>query len=421
MLLLLSVLLACSGGDGGSGKGKGGDWGEEEDEEPARDPRALVEVAAVTTGSVGAFIVSNGLVESENQASLVPEATGTVIAIHAEEGDRVRKGQLLAVIENASLDAGLARAQAELAKADAELQRVRDLHAKGAVSDRDLSEAQYVYDAARTAMAEARGTESHTRLVSPIAGTVATRTLRYGEVAGGQPAFTIVDLDRLRVLVQLPERDLASLVVGQPAVLSSVYDEDVRVEGVVQRISPTVDPATGTVRVTVDLDPTQDALRPGQFVSVRIETGRRQDVLVVQRSSVLYEEGSPLVFRVRVEDEPEPEEEEGQESSDEDEGPGFLAGLFGGDEEEGEEDEEIQIPGPYRIARKVPVKLGLVDEGLAEILSGVEIDDAIITVGHANLRDEARVRLPEDPRLELPDEDEDAAAGDDEEAADAEG
>jgi membrane fusion protein (multidrug efflux system) len=417
MLLMLSILLACSGG-GGEG---GGDWGEQGEPEPARDPRALVEAEPVARGSVGAFIVSNGLVESEDQATLVPEATGTVIAIHAEEGDLVRRGQLLAVIENASLDAGLARAEAEQAKAEAELERVRGLHGKGAVSDRDLADAQYAYDAARTAMVEARGTESHTRLVSPIAGTVASRDLRYGEVAGGQPAFTVVDLNKLRVLVQLPERDLATLAVGQPAILSSVYDEEARVEGVVQRISPTVDPATGTVRVTVDLDRDQTLLRPGQFVSVRIETGRHEDVLVVQRSSVLYEEGSPLVFRVRVEEEPEPEDEEGEasEEDEEDEGPGFLAGLFGGDEEDAEEEEPVEIPGPYRVGRKVPVELGLIDEDLAEVLSGVDAGDLVITIGHANLRDEARVRLPEDPRLELPEPDEDDEADDD--AADAEG
>ena len=80
MLLLLSVLLACSDG-GGEGGGKHGPGGGEDEAEPLRDPRALVEAAPVETGSVGAFIVSNGLVESENQASLVPEATGTVIAM----------------------------------------------------------------------------------------------------------------------------------------------------------------------------------------------------------------------------------------------------------------------------------------------------------------------------------------------------
>ena len=409
-VLKLLLLLACSGE--GGGHGGGGDW---EDEGPStpEDPRALVEVRIVEHGAVSDILASNGSVESEAMATLVPEATGTVVAIHAEEGDRVRRGQVLAVIENASLDAGLARAEAEAAKAEAEVARVEGLHAAGAVSDRDLEEARHLLRAAQTSLNEAQGTQSHTRIVSPIAGTVATRDLRYGEVAGGQPAFTVVDLSALRVIVRLPERDLARLQVGQPATLTSVYDEEVQVPGRVERISPTVDPMSGTVRVTVALDDGENTLRPGQFVSVGIEVGKHEDVMVVPRASIVYEEGEPLVYRVAIEDEPEPEEdEEGDEEEVEE--PGFFDELFA--EDEVEEDEEIEIPGPYRIARKVPVELGFVDDDLAEIAEGIELGDQIIEIGHVNLRDEARVRLPEDPLLEIPDED-DEGEDDDEDGA----
>ncbi|HJN74735.1 MAG TPA: efflux RND transporter periplasmic adaptor subunit [Myxococcota bacterium] len=408
-MLLFLLMLAC----GGPSEGEGSDGNEEEEEEP-KDPRALVEVRAAETGSVGSFLVSNGVVESEAQATLVPEATGTVTAIYVEEGDRVRKGQVLALIENASLDAGLARAEAEAAKAEAELTRVQALHDKGVLSNRDLEESRHLYEAAHTSLVEARGTQSHTRVVSPIAGTVATRELRYGEVAGGQPAFTIVDLERLRVVVKLPERDLASLHAGQEATLTSVYDTDNTVPGSVERISPTVDPMSGTVRATVALDDPELLLRPGQFVSVRIEVGRHDEVLVVPRASIVYEEGEPLVYRVRVED--PPEEEEDAEEEDE---PGFFAELFAADEEEEEEEE---IPGPYRVARKVPVELGYVDDDLAELITGIEPADDIIAVGHVNLRDEARVRYPEDPVLELKDDEDDDPEDEDDDngSADAE-
>jgi len=394
-------MLAC----GGPHEGKGHD-GDEDEKDEVQDPRALVEVQAVETGSVGQFLVSNGVVESEAQATLVPEATGTVTAIYVEEGDRVRKGQVLALVENASLDAGLARAEAEAAKADAELARVQALHDKGAVSDRDLEDARHLYEAARTSLVEAKGTQSHTRVISPIAGTVATRDLRYGEVAGGQPAFTVVDLESLRVVVKLPERDLAHLQVGQIATLTSVYDTETTVPGAIERISPIVDPMSGTVRVTVALDDPDLLLRPGQFVSVRIEVGRHDDVLVVPRASVVYEEGEPLVYRVQIEEEPEDEEDE-EDEEDGDEGPDWLAELFGEDDAE---DEEPEIPGPYRVARKVPVELDFVDDDFAEVAGGIEAGDDIISVGHVNLRDETRVRYPDDPVLE-PEEDEDEHEG----------
>jgi membrane fusion protein, multidrug efflux system len=408
LVLFALLTLACSGSGGPEG------MGEEEDEAPMVDPRTLVETGVAETGSVGDYLVSNGTVESEGQADLVPETTGTVIAIKAEEGDVVRKGQVLAVIDNASLDAALARAEAELAKAQAELSKIQTLHGQGVVSDRDLQDAEFAEAAALTALAEARSTQGHTRLVSPINGTVAVRQIEYGEVAGGQLAFQVVDLSRLRVVIRLPERDLQRLAVGQSAVLTSVYDDEATVPAHVERIAPTVDPLSGTVRVTVTLDePEAGVLRPGQFVSVRIEVGRHDDVLTVPRNAVFYEEGLPMVFRVRVEEPPEPEEEEeGEQTEEEDEEPGLLASLFGGDEEEevaDEEDEEDIVPGPYRVARKVSVELGFSDPDFAELTTGLELGDEVVTVGHANLRDEGRVRFTGDPAMPDPKDDEDEA------------
>ncbi len=397
------LILACSGGEG---RGEHGDEGEEE--EQVLDPRTLVEVGPVEVGSVGDFLVSNGSVESEVQADLVPEATGTAIAIRAEEGDRVRRGQVLAIIENASLDAALARAEAELAKAQAELDKIRSLHAQGVVSDRDLQDAEFTEAAARTALKEAQSTQGHTRLVSPIDGTVATRQLQYGEVAGGQLAFQIVDLSKLQVVIKLPERDLGRLAVGQNATLTSVYDEDTRVPAHVARIAPTVDPTSGTVRVTVALDePEAGVLRPGQFVSVRIEVGRHDEVLTVPRNAVFYEEGKPMVFRVRVEEEPEPEEDE--EAEEEDAEPGFLARFFEEDADDEDEEDAIEVPGPYRVARKVPIEVGFSDPDRSEVTSGLDLGDEVVTVGQANLRDEGRVRLPEDPAMPEPKPDEEDA------------
>ena len=411
MLLLTAFMaLACSGGGGPPD----GDFGDE-DEETVVDPRTLIEVGAVETGTVGDFLVSNGTVESEAQADLVPETTGTVIAIKAEEGDTVRKGQVLAVIDNATLDAALARAEAEATKALAELDKIRSLHDQGVVSDRDLQDAEFAEAAARTALAEARSTQGHTRLVSPINGTVAVRQIEYGEVAGGQLAFQVVDLTRLRVVIRLPERDLARLSVGQSATLTSVYDDEATVSAHVERIAPTVDPTSGTVRVTVALDePEAGVLRPGQFVSVRVEVGRHDDVMTVPRTSLFYEEGEPLVFRVRVEEPPDPEEDEDEdeEGEGEDDEPGFLARFFDDGEEADEEEEEDPVPGPYRVARKVSVTLGYEDDDYAEITEGLELGDEVVTVGKANLRDEGRVRLESDPPMPDPQDDNEGDEGD---------
>jgi len=367
---------------------------EGEDEKKFRpDPRTLIEVDAVARGAVSDFLVSSGAVESELQADLTPETSGTVVKILAEEGDVVRAGQVLAIISNPNLNAGLARAQAELGRAQAELAQVQSLHGQGAISERELETAQHAVITARTGLTEAAGTQGMTRIASPIDGTVSVRELRYGEVAGGRRAFQVVDLDRLRVVVRLPERDLARLVVGMPAKLASVYAEDDTVDGEVVRISPTVDPATGTVRVTVALDREQTRLRPGQYVSVRVEVGRHEDVVVIPRKALLYEEGAPIAFRVAIEEEPEEDEAEEKEEKKKKRG-------WGGGRGDGEDEvDDDELPGPYRIARKITLETGFIDQDLVEITAGLAVDDAVVTTGHAALRDGARVRLPGDPRL----------------------
>ena len=391
-LSLLTALLACSG--------RSDDGPDSQDKNTAiTDPRPLVEVEPVARGAVADLLISNGIVESEAQADLVPEATGTVVAIRAEEGDKVRKGQVLAILENVSLDAGLARAEAELARAQAELERVNGLHGKGAVSDRELQEAKYAERSAEVDLKEARGTQGHTRIVSPIQGTVSIRELQYGEVAGGQRAFQVVDLSRLRVVIKLPERDLVRLKVGQEASLVSLYDDETRVPGRVTRISPTVDAQTGTVRVTVALEDPGQLLRPGQFVSVRIEVDRHDDVLVLPSRAVFYEEGDPTVFVVSIDPAAcEKEKEEADQAAEEK----ALKKKGWGRAEEEEVPLEIEIPGPCRMARKASVTLGFAGEDTVEMSEGPEQGAQLIVVGQSGMRDETRVRLVGDPKVQPP-------------------
>ncbi|MFZ5482503.1 MAG: efflux RND transporter periplasmic adaptor subunit [Myxococcota bacterium] len=400
MLLWITLLSAC-GGEATPPEGE-----DKAEQEP--DPRTLVEVAAVAPGSVASTLGASAAVESDAQAVLVPETTGVVTGIHAEEGDAVRAGQLLAVIANPSLDAAYQRASAELERATTDAEAAERLFDQGAVSKTELDTARNALRVARTAHEEASKTRGFTRLESPIDGVVATRAIRYGETVGAQPAFTVVDLSRLRVVVSLPERDLARVKVGQPAKLVSAYDEKVASAGTVERIAPVVDAATGTVRVTVRLAP-DSAMRPGQFVRVAIEVDRHEGVLTVPRRALVWEEGKAFVFRIgewTAEDEEKPEDGEEKE-----EGGGGFAFKLPWDTEEEEKPEEI--PGPKRKAVRVPVEVGYEDGELAEIVSGLAAGEQVVTVGNAALRDGARVRLPGDPTV--------AAAPDDEEKKEAGG
>jgi membrane fusion protein (multidrug efflux system) len=417
LLVALTLLLAACGGGPKTGKrgmrGRGGDHGDGGDDAPPPDPRTLVEAVEVTTGAVGEYVVSSAVVESEAAVDLLPEASGVVTSIRVEEGDAVHKGQVLAVIENPNLEATLERARAELERVEqtyGEMQRLREANA---VSERELLDAHHALVTARTTFDEAQRMGANTRLVSPIDGHVATRYVKVGQLIGSAtPAFQVVDLDQLRVVAMLPERDLAHIRVGQPAKLVPVYDEALEVPGEVLRLSPVVDSQTGTFRVTVAPMDGDQVLRPGQFVSVRIQVDYHDDTLVLPRRAVLYDRGEPYVFRVAEapeEEDPEGDEEDEGESEEEEGEPGFLdkikakiaefqekaaeaQGMGGGEEEE-------DLPGPKRQAERVEIELGFIEVETVEVLGGLEPGDLVVSLGHEALRDEARVRLPEDPTM----------------------
>ncbi|MCB9663825.1 MAG: efflux RND transporter periplasmic adaptor subunit [Alphaproteobacteria bacterium] len=358
--LLGAGLVAC-----------GGDEGEEHAKERPV-PVAVVETAPVGRGDVRDLLVASAAVEAVASADLVPTATGRALQVLVDVGDRVRKGQALAVLENVSLDAGAEVARAEVDQLEDRVAELRQLFERGAVSERELEDLRYQLATARTRLREAARTAGDTRITSPIDGVVAARDLRVGELAtSARRIFQVVDLSELLVRARLPERDVSRVRVGQPARLVSAYDEAAAADARVTRIAPVIDPTTGTFEVTLTLDPGQEVLRPGQYVSVQLEVDRREAVLVVPKDAVVYDNGVAVLFRV---------------------------------EREVPEGASEQV----KVARRVPVALGLSDPLVTEIASGVAEGDAVVVVGQGSLRDGARVREPGDPK---PSKDAPAEAG----------
>jgi membrane fusion protein (multidrug efflux system) len=311
-----------------------------------------------------------------------------VLKVLRDDGDKVRKGDVLAILENVSLDANAQRAAAELAKQEAETEKQRSLFAKGAISEKELADAEYLLKSAQTSALEAKHSFGETKLRAPFDGVVAAREVRVGETAsGGQRAFQVVDLNRLRVVASLPERDMGRVRLGQTVRLVSAYDAERKGEGTVVRLSPIVDATSGTFRVTIALAPDQSVLRPGQFVEVNIEVDRRVDVLTVPRPAVVYEDGLPVVFHM-VEP-PPPEEKEASDEKEEAETSWWAK------KDEDEDDDASELDIPKKSAKRMSIELGLVDDTSAEVLSGIAQGDLIVVIGQSNLKDGASIRTPE--------------------------
>lgn len=411
LFTLTALVLGAGCGGGPEGGGPGGEDGEPGagEDEPGPERRVLVEAAPAAVGAVADHLVTSGTLDSDVQADIVPEANGLITQVLVEEGATVSAGQLLAVLANPSLDANADRASLELQRARQALTEAERLHSQGAVSEGELRTARNAMAAAETSFQEARRSRGFTRITSPISGTLTVRDVRVGELAtSAKRAFQVVDLSRLRVVVQLPEKDLPRVRIDQKAVLEGAYNEGARASATVERIAPAVDAATGTVKVTIRLDPGQSTLLPGQFVKVRLEVDRRDGVLTIPRRALVYDEGEPVTWRV-IDAPPPKADAPAAPGEGEDEGASAepslwerISALLPQDEatpegEEGAEPEKDPWEGiPKRTVEKVRLKVGFTDADFAEVQEGVAAGDLVVTVGNNNLRAEALVKLDGD-------------------------
>ncbi len=408
IIVVLTILLAACGDGGDHHGGKGGKHGKKGNQ--VIDRRILVEAKPVALGSVAQHLVTSGTLESEAQADITPEASGVVTRINVEEGDSVTKGQVLAVLANPSLEAAADRARVELGKMRRNAEQAERLHEKGAISQSDLLDAREALQAARATWREATGSRDFTHLTSPIAGTVAVRDIRLGELAGGsRRAFQVVDLNRLRVIAQLPEKDLREVQTGQPVMLQGAYDPDARSTGQIHRISPVVDATSGTVRVTVAVDAGSGNLRPGQFVKVRVEVDRHDGVLTVPRTALVWRDGIPTAFRVV--DKPEKDDHKDKDK-DKDKDPNWFEKLFQDKDKDKDKEFDPWAGIPLRQVETVRVTIGFTDPDLAEISEGLAEGDSVVVLGADHLHHESQVKLPGDPKpAERPVEGEESDSG----------
>ncbi len=347
--LALALLLACGGLACDKNKGDDDDSSAADDDDSADEEPSVtaVRVQAVETGRISEAIKAASTVRADKRADVVLEVSGTVKELRSEEGDLVRAGQVLAVLKSPQVRAELERAEANFAKASEDFSSAQGLFEQGFVARRDFEAARLANYTARATVDQAREADASRRVKSPIAGTISLRDIRFGEAVGPPKiAYQVVDLRELMVDVNLPEKDLARLRVGQEVRVLSELLEEGRAAGAVLRISPVIDARTGTVKVTIAIDRAEQRVLPGMFVQVEIVVATHEDALLVPKTALVYDEGKATVFRV----------------------------------EEG------------KAVRRV-VTRGFAGTDQVEILEGLAAGDEIVTAGQGLLQDGASVRI----------------------------
>ena len=269
-------------------------------------------VATVAVDTVRTGPTLSGELSPEQSASVRAQVAGSVTQVFAEQGQTVRRGEVLARIDDAALREALISARSGLRTAEHNLslvqrnaERTTSLAAAGAVAARDVEQAAQNVTAAEGMVADARARlraaqeqVSRATVRSPIDGVVAEQPVNAGDVVQlGNPVYTIVDPRSMRLEASVPVDQLSLVQVGTP-VRFRVAGYDEPFDGKITRVNPAVDPATRQVRLYASLDDAGRPLVAGLFAEGEVATERRTG-LVLPDDAVNIRGIRPTVLRVR--------------------------------------------------------------------------------------------------------------------------
>jgi len=363
------------GGPGGGGfGGPGGPFGFPGGGGP-RQPMT-VEVAMVRRADMTESLTVVGNLIGAATVEAVPKVSGRLDDVTVRLGDRVRKGQTLAKVEDreiaeqvkqaqASFDVAAAtirQREADLRLAQTNLERSKNLFERSLIPKQtfDDTDARYQAAAAQLDLAKAQYQQAQARLdelkinlantiiASPVSGFVGKRALDPGAWVTPNSSFiSVVDIAIVRLVANVVERDLGRINSGMKAdVLVDAYPGEHFI-GRIAHVAPVLDPATRTAQIEVEIDNNSFRLKPGMYAKVSFVIAHKADVLVVPANAVIDAQGKKGVY----------------------------------------------VPGEGDVAKFQAVTLGMTDPEKIEITAGVNEGMSVISTGAAALREGDRIVL----------------------------
>ena len=280
---------------------------------PKARPAPLVVVAKVDARDVAVEVHAPVELRPLAQAEVGSKTLGVLDAVLVDRGDRVKRGQLLALVRPSDLPDQLVAARGSLAQTQASaslarknFERASQLAPGGVVSQQELQQSQAALATAEAAEAAAKAQVAayatrlgETRLESPLDGVVTVRRLDPGALVGpsaGGTIITVARVDVLRVFVTVNERDVHLVKVGQEAHVEVDALAGRSIKGSVVRLAPTLDPATRTLDAEVQIDNAAGDLRPGMFGRGSIVVASHAAAPVVAASVVQISSGKRWAF-----------------------------------------------------------------------------------------------------------------------------
>lgn len=334
-LLTVLLLAGCQAGDSAD---------DEAEEEDAAIP---VEIVTPFRGSVQAIYTGTAPIEAFADATVIAKVGGEVREILVEEGDDVQRGQVLARLDGDRLRLEKEQAEAQLRKLRGDYQRNTDLKDKGLISEGDFEKIRFELEALQAKFDLASLELDYTEIRAPIDGVISERLIKLGNtIEVNANTFKVTSLEPLVSYLHVPEREYRRIETGQPATIEIDALAGMRFSATVARISPVVDPATGTFKITIEVTDDERRLKPGMFGRISIVYDSRPDAMLIPRGAVIEESGESFVYVV----------EDGK-------------------------------------AEKRAVRTGYAEGGNVEIVDGIAEHDKVVVVGQTSLKDGASVSI----------------------------
>jgi RND family efflux transporter MFP subunit len=293
------------GGFGGPGGGGGG-------------PRVpmTVELATLKRGKIAAYLTVVGNLIGEQTVDIAPRTGGRLLDVRVKLGDRVRRGQSLAKVEDREIVEQVRQAEASMKVSEATIrQREADLKVAEVNFDRsknlfqrqllakqalDDAESRYLAGLAQLDLAKAQSSQTDARLeelrinlantsvTSPVDGFVGKRTVDPGAMVNTNTAIlSVVDISSLRLVANVVEKDLRMVTAGDVAEVEVDAYPGEKFNGKIARVSPVLDPATRTAAMEVEIPNRDYKLKPGMYARINLTVEEHDSALVIPKTAVV--------------------------------------------------------------------------------------------------------------------------------------
>ncbi len=283
---------------------QGSDSQDKEKKEEDKKVVVNVESAKSFVGNSIATFKSTAVIEADRAATVTTKTSGIIIDILVEEGDVVKKDDVLLVLESDEQVLSLRSAEANYAKSLNNYERAKQLISKGLTNKEQIDNLKFETQALKSTLDQAKMNLSFTRVKAPFDGVVVKRLVKIGNLIQNATAvFEVVDFNSLQAKIDVPEHQWSYMKPGLAVQFEFDAVADQSHVGEVIRVSPVVDSSSGTFEVTVSIDNSDMSLRPGLFAKADVIVDQKNDVVLVDKDAIIREDELSFVYLLKNTDE----------------------------------------------------------------------------------------------------------------------